>query len=119
MNDTTTNDAKLLIQKTRRTITQRMYTNRSFRDCQYEVHTRPGNWEHHDDIDYRTNVFLEVVARLCNENNVHCRLTAFLDISEFYKALNLHMTNAHSRGFASIRCLIYLYWGRANTIAHD
>ena len=59
-----------------------IYKKRSLIDWQYEVHIHPHNWEGQDDIECRTNVFLEVLAKLYNKTNVYGHPIAFVDVPE-------------------------------------
>ena len=53
--------------------------HRSPRDWQYKIHSRPRNWRRHDDIECRTNVFLEVSTKFCSRNNEYDHPTSFVD----------------------------------------
>ena len=55
-------------------------SERSLKDCQYQVHTHLRHYEGRDDIEYRTNIFFEIAALVHAYTNVRGHFIAFLYI---------------------------------------
>ena len=64
----------------------KIYLQKSIpRDWQYTIRIRLRIWTESDDIRYRSNIFLEVLATSCCKKNVHGHPAAFVDIQDIYE----------------------------------
>ena len=68
-----------------------MYADRSLRDWQYKEYICLRSLKYHDDIEYRINIFFELLQKCCSKMIGYEGPIVFVDVQELCATGNLIM----------------------------